>query len=73
MQSFFISLGNLIQTIWEYIQTTINNFFGLFETLGDLLEFVNDCLGKLPMIIKAPCATILTIMVIKFVLNLGKN
>lgn len=73
MQSFFISLANLIARCWEFFSTSLKNFFGLFESLGDMLLFVNDCLALLPLLIKVPCTIILTIMTVKFFLNLGKN
>lgn len=73
MQSYFIAFSQLIQQIWNFISNSLSYFFGLFRTLGDYLRFVMDSLGTLPFMVRVPATIILTIMVIKFVLNFGKN
>ena len=73
MQSFFIGISNFIYGIWDIIKNIIDYFLGLFETLGQYVTFVMSMMNTLPSIVRAPAYIILTVMIIKFFLNLGKN
>lgn len=73
MQSYFIAFSQMIQQVWNFISNLLSYFFGLFRTLGSYLEFIMNALGTLPFMVRVPATIILIVMVIKFVLNLGKN
>lgn len=73
MQSWYIALSQLGHEIWAFISNGLKYFFGLFQTLGKYVSFVVDSINTLPMMVRVPAYIILTIMIIKFVLNMGKN
>lgn len=73
MQSWYIGFSQLISNIWDFISNGIKYFFGLFQTVGKYLRFVVDSINTLPLMVRVPAYIIVTVMVIKFVLNMGKN
>lgn len=73
MQAWLSSLSNFISNVWEFVSSGIRYFLGLFDSLRQYLSFVMQSIQLLPIMVKVPVTIILTIMVIKFILNLGKN
>lgn len=73
MQSFFNAISNMAMEIWEIFKNIIDYFLGLIEALWQYVAFVKNMLDALPNIVMVPASIILTIMIIKFFLNMGKN
>lgn len=73
MQSFFNAVSNMAMEMWEIFKNVIDYFLGLIEALWQYVAFVKNMLDALPNIVMVPASIILTIMIIKFFLNMGKN
>lgn len=73
MQSFFNAIANMAGEMWEIFKNIIDYFLGLIEALWQYVSFVKDMLSTLPSMVMVPASIILTIMIIKFFLNMGKN
>lgn len=73
MQSFFNAISNMAMEMWEIFKNIIDYFLGLIEALWQYVAFVKNMLDALPSIVMVPASIILTIMIIKFFLNMGKN
>lgn len=73
MQSFFNAVANMAMEMWEIFKNVIDYFLGLIEALWQYVAFVKNMLDALPNIVMVPASIILTIMIIKFFLNMGKN
>lgn len=73
MQSFFNAIANMASEMWEIFKNIIDYFLGLIEALWQYVTFVKNMLSALPSIVMVPASIILTIMIIKFFLNMGKN
>ena len=73
MQAFFLSLANIISTIWNWIVDLFTSFFSLLDYLGNSIEFVLSSINRLPEFVRVPCSIILGVMIIKFILSFGKQ
>lgn len=73
MQSFFNAIANMAGEMWEIFKNIIDYFLGLIEALWQYINFVKNMLTALPSMVMVPASIILTIMIIKFFLNMGKN
>lgn len=73
MQNFFIAISNFIQQVTDYITSGIQYFLRLFEDLKTSVVFVYECISYIPGAVRNVAVILLTIMIAKFVLSLGKQ
>lgn len=73
MEAFLNNLSNFISTVVEFISSGVNYFLQLFEDLKTSVIFVYECISYVPSAVRNVAVILLTIMIAKFVLSMGKQ
>lgn len=73
MEAFLNNLSNFIETVVEFVSSGIQYFLRLFEDLKTSVVFVYECISYIPSAVRNVAVILLTIMIAKFVLSMGKQ
>lgn len=73
MQNFLLAISNFIQTVVDFVSSGIQYFLRLFEDLKTSVFFVFECISYIPSAVRNVAVILLTIMIAKFVISMGKQ
>lgn len=73
MQNFLLAISNFIQTVVDFVSSGIQYFLRLFEDLKTSVVFVFECISYIPSAVRNVAVILLTIMIAKFVISMGKQ